>query len=179
MSEFTGEYTRLTLPLPVPGHRPQGMSAGRVAGPRCCCRGRRRGYCPTPRQGNAGIAALLELAERAYGKVVAGRALLLVNERADVALAAGADGVQLGEAALPTGAVRAIWVTLRLLAFRPFGIGRLRGGGDPAPTSCWWERCSPAIPTPAKNLPARTCCPESRQRRRNHSDAGNRRHHRI
>ena len=34
--------------------------------------------------------------------------MLLINERADVALAAGADGVQLGEAALPTGAVRGI-----------------------------------------------------------------------
>ena len=52
-------------------------------------------------------AALLELAER-LREVIAGRALLLINERADVAMAARADGVQLGEAALPTGAVRAI-----------------------------------------------------------------------
>jgi len=52
-------------------------------------------------------AALLELAEQ-LRRVVAGRALLLINERADVAMAAGVDGVQLGEAALPTGAVRAI-----------------------------------------------------------------------
>lgn len=52
-------------------------------------------------------AALLELAEKLRG-VIAGRALLLINERADVALAAQADGVQLGEAALPTEAVRAI-----------------------------------------------------------------------
>ena len=52
-------------------------------------------------------AALLELAEQLRG-VIAGRALLLINERADVAMAAQADGVQLGEAALPTGAVRAI-----------------------------------------------------------------------
>ena len=40
--------------------------------------------------------------------VTRGRALLLVNERADVALAGGADGVQLGEAAMPTGSVRPI-----------------------------------------------------------------------
>ena len=52
-------------------------------------------------------AALLELAEQ-LREVIAGRALLLINERADVALAARADGVQLGEAALPTAAVRAI-----------------------------------------------------------------------
>lgn len=51
--------------------------------------------------------ALLELAKQ-LREVSAGRALLLINERADVALAAQADGVQLGEAALPTSAVRVI-----------------------------------------------------------------------
>ena len=38
--------------------------------------------------------------------VVSGRAILLVNERVDVASAAGAAGVQLGEAALPVAAAR-------------------------------------------------------------------------
>ena len=52
-------------------------------------------------------AALLELSEKLRG-VIAGRALLLINERADVAVAAQADGVQLGEAAMPTAAVRTI-----------------------------------------------------------------------
>ena len=51
--------------------------------------------------------ALLELAT-ALREVTCGSAILLVNERADVAAACGADGVQLGEAAMPTGAVRAI-----------------------------------------------------------------------
>ena len=51
--------------------------------------------------------ALLELAT-ALREVTRGSAILLVNERADVAAACGADGVQLGEAAMPTGAVRAI-----------------------------------------------------------------------
>ena len=51
--------------------------------------------------------ALLELAG-AIKDAVAGRALLLVNERVDVALATGASGVQLGEEALPTAAVRDI-----------------------------------------------------------------------
>ena len=41
-------------------------------------------------------------------KVCRGRALLVVNERADVARAGGADGVQLGEAAMATGLVRPI-----------------------------------------------------------------------
>ena len=51
--------------------------------------------------------ALLELAVALRG-VTKGSALLLVNERADVAAASGADGVQLGEAAMPTAAVRPI-----------------------------------------------------------------------
>ena len=50
---------------------------------------------------------LLELAST-LRTVCAGRALLLVNERADVAYAAGADGVQLGESALPTPQARVI-----------------------------------------------------------------------
>ena len=39
-------------------------------------------------------------------EAVAGRAALLVNERVDVAMASGADGVQLGEEALPVPAAR-------------------------------------------------------------------------
>lgn len=39
-------------------------------------------------------------------KVLAGKAILIVNERVDVAVAAGADGVQLGEDALPIAATR-------------------------------------------------------------------------
>ena len=38
---------------------------------------------------------------------IAGRALLFVNDRVDVALACGADGVQLGEEALPLNAAKA------------------------------------------------------------------------
>ncbi len=39
---------------------------------------------------------------------IAGRALFFVNDRVDIALACGADGVQLGELALPVEAVRRI-----------------------------------------------------------------------
>ncbi len=41
-------------------------------------------------------------------RMIRGKAMLLVNERVDVAVAVQADGVQLGEAALPTGVARAI-----------------------------------------------------------------------
>ncbi len=52
-------------------------------------------------------STLLGLAQ-ALRRVTRPPAILLVNERADVALAAGADGVQLGETAMPTEAVRPI-----------------------------------------------------------------------
>jgi len=51
--------------------------------------------------------SLLTLA-RAIKEAIADRALLVVNERLDVALAAGASGVQLGEEALPTAIARDI-----------------------------------------------------------------------
>ena len=52
----------------------------------------------------------LFLLEQAYDlrEAIQGRALLLVNERADVAVAAEADGVQLGETALPIDEARPI-----------------------------------------------------------------------
>ena len=48
--------------------------------------------------------SLLQLAERMIQRV-AGRAIVVVNDRVDVAMAAGAD-VHLGEASLPVGEVR-------------------------------------------------------------------------
>ena len=50
-------------------------------------------------------AALLALAKELRDSI-GGRALLLVNERVDVAVAANANGVQLGEAGLPTDVSR-------------------------------------------------------------------------
>lgn len=50
---------------------------------------------------------LLKLAH-SVKRTINGRALLIINERADVAVAAAADGVQLGEEALPLASVRQI-----------------------------------------------------------------------
>ena len=52
-------------------------------------------------------AQLLELAKQ-LREAIGGRALLLVNERVDVAAALPADGVQLGEDAIPVPAARRI-----------------------------------------------------------------------
>jgi thiamine-phosphate pyrophosphorylase len=51
-------------------------------------------------------AALLALAERLRSETAARGALLLVNGRVDVAVAVGADGVQLGTGALPVAEAR-------------------------------------------------------------------------
>ncbi|MCH8107943.1 MAG: thiamine phosphate synthase [Chloroflexi bacterium] len=50
---------------------------------------------------------LLELA-LSLRDAIAGRALLIINDRADVAAAVGADGVQLGEEGLPVDAARRV-----------------------------------------------------------------------
>lgn len=52
-------------------------------------------------------AALHELAVR-LRQITAGRCLLIINSRADIALAVGADGVQLPERGLPLAAARQI-----------------------------------------------------------------------
>lgn len=77
---------------------------------------------------------LLALAMR-LRTVTHGRALLFVNDRVDVALAAGADGVQLGEAALPVEAARAAVAGRPLLIGRsvhdvPGGLTAARAGAD-------------------------------------------------
>src|SRR6059058_4744886 len=49
---------------------------------------------------------LLALAERLRAATARAKALLLVNDRIDVALAAGADGVHLGGGSVPVAAAR-------------------------------------------------------------------------
>ena len=50
---------------------------------------------------------LLSLAYR-LRDLTSGKALLFINDRIDIALACGADGAQLGEGGLPTGAARQV-----------------------------------------------------------------------
>jgi thiamine-phosphate pyrophosphorylase len=51
----------------------------------------------------------LRLAERCREIVPAGRTLLIVNDRLDIAMAAGADGVHLGQDDLPLSVARRLW----------------------------------------------------------------------
>jgi thiamine-phosphate pyrophosphorylase len=59
----------------------------------------------------ASARTLYELALELVKTAHAGGALLIVNDRVDIALAAGADGVQLGSRSLPSADVRAVWTT--------------------------------------------------------------------
>jgi len=59
------------------------------------------------RERDLSAEALFELGKH-IREITRGRALLLVNDRVDVALAVGADGVQLPEAGMPVEAVRRI-----------------------------------------------------------------------
>jgi thiamine-phosphate pyrophosphorylase len=68
------------------------------------------------REKDLDAAHLLRLA-RELMEALAGRALLLVNDRADVAVAAGAAGVHLGAASLPVPEARAV-AGLRMLLGR-------------------------------------------------------------
>ena len=52
-------------------------------------------------------ADLYRLAKR-LRDITSGRALLVVNDRVDIAIACGADGVQIGETGLPTRVVRSL-----------------------------------------------------------------------
>jgi thiamine-phosphate pyrophosphorylase len=69
--------------------------------------------------------SLLELAQ-ALRAALAGRALLLINDRLDVALAAGAGGVQLPAAGLPPAAARSLVKTMGMDG-RTGGAGFLIG----------------------------------------------------
>src|SRR5512140_1503160 len=59
-----------------------------------------------PRRGRADPAEVVRIARMARRICDAAGAALIVNDRIDIALAAGAEGVHLGQADLPIGAAR-------------------------------------------------------------------------
>ena len=86
---------------------------------------------------------LLELAKR-LRKVTKGSALLCINERVDVAMACDADGVQLGEDALPVGAARDV-AGARLLIGR--SVHSLEGALDAQAEGADFLVAGPVFPT--------------------------------
>lgn len=83
-----------------------------------------------------------ELTDRYGGK-------LIINDRADIALAAGADGVHLGEASIPAAAVRRILGPNRLIGVSCHGregaLAAEKSGAD-------FITFGPVYPTPSKAL---------------------------
>lgn len=76
-------------------------------------------------------------------------AKLIINDRADIALAAGADGVHLGEASIPAAAVRRILGPNRLIGVSCHGkegaLAAEKSGAD-------FITFGPVYPTPSKAL---------------------------
>lgn len=97
------------------------------------------------REKDLGGHALCARAERLAERCRQAGVRLLVNERADVALAAGADGVHLPESGLPVAAARALVGPGRLVGCSVHGAGQLaaRAGAD-------FVLFGPVFDTPAK-----------------------------
>jgi thiamine-phosphate diphosphorylase len=73
---------------------------------------------------------LLEIAERLRELTAKAGATLIVNDRADVALASGADGVHLGQEDLPVAAARELVGAERLLGFSTHSETQLEAARD-------------------------------------------------
>lgn len=73
-----------------------------------------------------GARTLFELTNRLRPAAHETGALLVVNDRVDVALAAGADGVHLAEASLPVAAARALLPAPALVGASVHDLGRIR-----------------------------------------------------
>jgi len=87
----------------------------------------------------------LELA-RTVKEAIADRALLVVNERVDVALAAGASGVQLGEEALPAAIARDILVPDSLIGRSVHSVAGADEAVAKGLTFWLWVRCIQPAP---------------------------------
>jgi len=89
---------------------------------------------------------LLPTARRIRG-VTLGRALLIINDRADVALLAGADGVQLPEDGLPPAAVRA-WLPRSMVVGR--SVHDINGARQAEQDGADYLVVGPIFATPSK-----------------------------
>jgi thiamine-phosphate pyrophosphorylase len=87
---------------------------------------------------------LLALAETLRAATAERGALLLVNDRADIAIAAGADGVHLGGGSLPVGAARAL-----LPAGAVIGVST-HARAEIEATTADFAFFGPVYPTPSK-----------------------------
>jgi len=90
--------------------------------------------------------ALVSLAEALRAATTRTGALLLINERVDVALAVGADGVQLGRGALPVSAARLLLGPDRLIGVSTHAPGEITAGAD-------FALFGPVWATPSKSGP--------------------------
>ena len=82
---------------------------------------------------------LLALAERLRAATARTGALLLVNDRVDVAIAAGADGVHLGGGSIPADAARALLGPDALIGVSTHAPGEPTAGADLAFFGPVWE----------------------------------------
>lgn len=87
--------------------------------------------------------ALFELAERLRAATARTGALFFVNDRVDVALAAGADGVHLGGGSMPAPVVRGMLDADALIGVSTHAPGERADGAD-------FLFFGPVFPTPAK-----------------------------
>ena len=99
------------------------------------------------REKDLGGRDLLELARALRAVCTEAGQLLLVNDRADVALAAGADGVHLPSAGLPTADARALLGPGRLVGVSCHGVDDVRRAHDAGAS---YATFGPVFDTPSK-----------------------------
>ncbi len=97
------------------------------------------------REKDLGAAALCELGRSVLSVCRARGVPMLVNDRLDVALALGADGVHLGGGALPASVARSLFPE-GLIAISSHGVAELRERAPGADFAVW----GPVFPTPSK-----------------------------
>ncbi|MBV9146714.1 MAG: thiamine phosphate synthase [Acidobacteria bacterium] len=101
------------------------------------------------REKDASSREILRLA-REMRRALDGEVRLIVNDRADLAVAAGADGVHLGQDDLPAGAARKIIGSVRVLGISTHNRQQLE---EAVRTSADYFAIGPVFPTHSKDNP--------------------------